>query len=94
MDASPGLVGSIVPIWGRLGSPGATGEERVAMIAEARSARSGLDPTGGLDAVTTPAVRTVATRDPQPYAGNGCRDSSMTVSTIPATSDWSQSCRG
>lgn len=32
------------------------------MIAEARSARSGLDPTGGLDAVTTPAVRTVATR--------------------------------
>ncbi len=32
------------------------------MIAEARSARGGLDPTGGLDAVTTRAVRTVAAR--------------------------------
>lgn len=32
------------------------------MIAEARSARSGGDPTGELDAVTTRAVRTVAAR--------------------------------
>lgn len=64
LDARPGLGESLAPIWHRLGSPGATwtGAERVAMTAEARSARSGTEPTGDLDPVTTRAVRTVAGR--------------------------------
>lgn len=64
LDARPGLGEGIAPIWHRLGSLGATwaGAERVAMIAEARSARGGAEPTGDLDPVTTRAVRTVASR--------------------------------
>lgn len=64
LDVRPGLAASLTPIWQRLGSPGAswTGAERVTMIAEARAARSGTEPTGDLDPVTTRAVRTVASR--------------------------------
>lgn len=64
LDVSPGLAESLAPTWQLLGSPGATwtGAERVSMIAEARSARSGAEPTGDLDPLTTRAVRTVASR--------------------------------
>ena len=53
---------TIVKSWRSLGSPGAawTGRERVAIVAEARSARRDEPVTGELDETTTRAVRTMA----------------------------------
>ena len=60
----PGLGVSLVPIWDRLGSAGATwtGAERVAIASVARAARLGEGSTGGLDPVAARAARTVAAR--------------------------------
>ncbi len=53
---------TILKSWRSLGSPGATwtGSQRVAIVAEARSARRNEPVTGALDETTTRAVRTTA----------------------------------
>jgi hypothetical protein len=64
LEARPGLGAALLAVWARLGAPGAswTGQERLAIVAEARAARSGQPPTRALRPAVADAVGTVAAR--------------------------------